>query len=54
VTEGSNRLVKPTDLPAMIESVLAGQWPKGRRPDLWDGKAAARCAAALKRRAGIV
>ena len=53
VTEGSNRLVKPAELPAMIDSVLGGGWPKGRRPDLWDGKAAGRCAAALKRRAGI-
>ena len=53
VTEGSNRLVKPADLPNMIETVLTGSWPKGRRPALWDGKAAERCAAALKRRAGV-
>jgi UDP-N-acetylglucosamine 2-epimerase (non-hydrolysing) len=53
VTEGSNRLVKPADLLRMIETVLGGSWPKGRRPDLWDGKAAERCAAALKRRAGL-
>ena len=53
VTEGSNRLVKPADLPAMIGAVLEGQWPKGRRPALWDGRAASRCAEALKRRAGI-
>jgi UDP-N-acetylglucosamine 2-epimerase (non-hydrolysing) len=53
VTEGSNRLVKPDGLAAMIDTVLAGTWPKGRRPALWDGHAAARCSAALKRRSGL-
>jgi UDP-N-acetylglucosamine 2-epimerase (non-hydrolysing) len=53
VTEGSNRLAKPDELAAMIDTVLAGTWPKGRRPDLWDGHAAARCSAALKRRSGL-
>ena len=52
VTAGSNRLVKPAELPAMIDAVLAGGWPKGRRPELWDGRAAERCTAALRRRAG--
>ena len=51
VSEGSNRLVKPEDLPAMVDTVLAGKWPTGRRPDRWDGRAAERCVAALKRRA---
>ncbi len=53
VTEGSNRLVKPAELSAMVGQVLGGEWPKGRRPALWDGKAAERCSAALRRRAGI-
>jgi UDP-N-acetylglucosamine 2-epimerase (non-hydrolysing) len=53
VTEGSNRLVKPADLPAMVDAVLTGQWPTGRRPALWDGRAAERCTAALERRIGI-
>lgn len=53
VTTGSNRLVKPENLSASVAEVVANKWPKGRRPDRWDGGTAARCVAALKKRAGI-
>ncbi len=53
VTEGSNRLVKPAELHRQMGEALAGRWPTGRKPALWDGKSAGRCVAALKRRAGL-
>ena len=39
VTEGSNRLVKPAELYQQMGEALAGRWPTGRKPALWDGKA---------------
>ena len=53
VTQGSNRLVEPAGLQAAVGEVLAGEWPTGRRPDLWDGAAAGRCVASLKRHIGV-
>lgn len=50
MTEGTNRLVKPQELQARVEEVLAGRWPKGARPENWDGQTAKRCVEALKRR----
>jgi UDP-N-acetylglucosamine 2-epimerase (non-hydrolysing) len=50
VSEGSNRLVKPQDLANQMNEVIAGRWPTGRRPQLWDGRTAQRCVEALKRR----
>ena len=50
VTEGSNRLVSPHNLAENVELVLRGDWPRGKKPDGWDGHTAQRCVAALRRR----
>jgi UDP-N-acetylglucosamine 2-epimerase (non-hydrolysing) len=49
VTAGTNRLVKPPELLGAVREALAGQWPKGHRPERWDGHTAERAAASLER-----
>ncbi len=49
ISEGSNRLVKPVDLLENVQTVMQGNWPKGQRPELWDGRAASRCVDSLLR-----
>jgi UDP-N-acetylglucosamine 2-epimerase (non-hydrolysing) len=53
ITEGSNRLVHARSLTDALGDVMNGRFSKGRRPELWDGKAAERSVAALRRRAKI-
>jgi UDP-N-acetylglucosamine 2-epimerase (non-hydrolysing) len=54
IHQGTNRLIGPD--PARIEAavgeVLAGRWPTGVRPPLWDGHAASRIADVLMHPAG--
>lgn len=53
VSEGSNELIRPLALSERVRSLLAAPArTDARRPALWDGHAADRCVAALRRRAG--
>ncbi len=52
MTLGTNRLVRAATLLDGLKRVLAGDWPKGERPPLWDGRAAGRAVESLARRIG--
>jgi len=49
ISEGTNKLVKPTAINEEVARVLAGSWPSGRKPELWDGQTALRCMESLRR-----
>jgi UDP-N-acetylglucosamine 2-epimerase (non-hydrolysing) len=50
LTDGTNRLLQPGALVAAAQEALAGKWPKGRTPPLWDGHAAPRAVVSLRTR----
>jgi UDP-N-acetylglucosamine 2-epimerase (non-hydrolysing) len=50
IEQGTNRLVAPETLVAELERALAESCAARRRPDLWDGRTAARCLLDLRRR----
>jgi UDP-N-acetylglucosamine 2-epimerase (non-hydrolysing) len=49
ITQGTNRLVNSETLADVIDSVLNGETRTTKRPELWDGKTAARVAQSLHR-----
>jgi len=51
VTQGTNELAKLENAVTLIAKAVAGQWRKGRIPELRDGKTAARVAASLRKHA---
>jgi UDP-N-acetylglucosamine 2-epimerase (non-hydrolysing) len=50
ITEGTNKLVgsNPDVLPAEVDAVLSRKVSRGKVPELWDGKAGERAAAAIR------
>jgi UDP-N-acetylglucosamine 2-epimerase (non-hydrolysing) len=53
IVEGTNRLIAPGQVRASVAEVMAGRWPKGRCPALWDGHAAVRVAGSLRKVCGV-
>jgi UDP-N-acetylglucosamine 2-epimerase (non-hydrolysing) len=49
LTQGTNRLMRPSDLPHAADEVLRGNWTKGTVPEYWDGCTAERAAQSLER-----
>lgn len=48
VTEGSNRLISINTLPSAVNEILDGRFPRGHRPEMWDGEASGRIIESLK------
>ncbi len=53
VAQGTNRLVRATNLAEHVDKVLAGDWPSSICPPSWDGNTAHRAAESLRRRAAV-
>lgn len=54
ISHGTNRLVTIASLPRDVAKALTMPREGWRRPELWDGRAAARCLDDLRRRSGLV
>jgi UDP-N-acetylglucosamine 2-epimerase (non-hydrolysing) len=49
ITQGTNRLIKPSEVTSAAREALGGKWSTGRKPAKWDGHAAERASESLRR-----
>ena len=52
ISEGTNRLATPANVPGMVKAALNGKKRPPARPQYWDGRTAQRCLADLREREG--
>jgi UDP-N-acetylglucosamine 2-epimerase (non-hydrolysing) len=52
ISEGTNRLATPANVPELIKAALNGKKRPPARPQYWDGRTAQRCLADLREREG--
>ena len=50
ISQGTSRLVRADNLAENVGKIMAGDWPTGTCPPLWDGKTASRAVECLRRR----
>jgi UDP-N-acetylglucosamine 2-epimerase (non-hydrolysing) len=48
VTQGTNKLVEASQLVGCFEKIMAGDWPRSSRPEMWDGHTAPRVVESLR------
>ena len=53
VLQGTNKLVGTGELLPCVQQILAGDWPQGSRPPLWDGHTAQRAVKSLEKRLSV-
>jgi UDP-N-acetylglucosamine 2-epimerase (non-hydrolysing) len=49
ITQGTNRLCSQENISQMVDTVLTGNFSKGKKPDLWDGQTASRVADCIQK-----
>jgi len=50
VSLGTNKLIRPDELEISVDKIMAGDWPAGLCPPLWDGKTADRAVISLRQK----
>ncbi len=49
ISEGTNRLIVPSEINSAVKKVMSGHWPMGKCPKLWDGHTATRVVQSIRK-----